>query len=65
MEKPNNRRRYYLHQRLKKYFPVNGPDKVVSITEKGLEELPEIYKNYLDELREIGYNIQYSIPIPE
>lgn len=58
----SDRRRYYLHQRLKKFFPVNGPDRQVDITETGLESLPELYQEYLKELREIGYNIQFSIP---
>lgn len=54
-------RRYYLHRRLKKYFRVNAAERRVDVTEAKIDQLPDLYKNYLEELRKQGYSIQYSI----
>lgn len=56
----SNNRRYYLHRRLKKIFPVYARKKEVCVP-ACIEGTPPLYISYLKELATAGYNIQTTI----
>lgn len=58
-----NRKRYYLHAKLKGFVSLKAKQKTVYVTEKLMEELKAIHKKYMIMLRDdYSYNIQYTIP---
>lgn len=61
-QRKRNRRRYYLHQRIKKFVQYSAYSKQLEIDEKILSQLKPKEKDYLDELNEkFGYNLQYNL----
>lgn len=54
-------RRYHLHKQVRYFCKVNTYQKQVNITEKILSELTVWQLKYLDELKEYGYNLQFTI----
>ena len=60
-----NRRRYYIHQKVKHLFPYSAHRRQIEITEDDLKTITPRQRKYLDELQHsFGYNIQYTIPQP-
>lgn len=54
-----DRRRYYLHSRIKKYYNVVALERRVDYTEG--KQTPDRIKRHIKELMTIGYNIQHTI----
>lgn len=66
MPKLTNKRRYYLHRRLKLYpVRVLAAKRIIEVTPAGAERLKEAPKaiEYIDQLRGGGYSVQITIPL--
>lgn len=58
---PEQRRRYYLHSRVRTFAPVRGKSRQVNVSQELLDSLTAKQQYYLDQLKVQGYNIQYTI----
>lgn len=57
-----NRKRYYLHHKLKGFVSLKAKQKTVFVTETIMQELRPIHLKYVMKLKdEFRYNIQYEI----
>ncbi|MCF8339208.1 MAG: hypothetical protein K9I74_14620 [Bacteroidales bacterium] len=56
-----NRRRYYLHQRIKRFTDYNARAREVKVNDRILEERTDKERQYLRELIDFGYNLQSFI----
>lgn len=66
MPKLTNKRRYYLHRRLKKYpATVLAAKRIIEVTPGNAERLNEVPKaaEYIGHLRDGGYSVQITIPL--
>lgn len=54
-------RRYYLHSKIKQFTSIIPREKQIDMTEELMDELEEPQKKYLQELRSLGYSIQYTL----
>lgn len=56
-----NKRRYYLHRKLKKYFNIQAHKRIITIPEQF--EIPALYDKYLTELKQLKYTVQLKMNI--
>jgi len=65
MKKPETNKqrnhRYYLHRRVKRFTQINAKNKQVEINDKIIESITLKQKQYLSELKILGYSLQYNI----
>lgn len=61
MEKIKDRRRWYLHTKIKKYTRMDARSRYIEVTDKLFEKLTLKQKIELDELARAGYNLQFII----
>lgn len=57
-----NRRRYYLHKRIREKYPVNVMQRTIYVQSDELNEIPEPYLSFCHELGlKKGYVVQGTI----
>ena len=57
-----NRRRYYLHRRIRERYPVNVMQRTIYVPCNELSEIPEPYNSFCSELgAKKGYVVQGTI----
>lgn len=55
-------RRYYLHQVIKKSFPVNAISREIDISPfRSFNEIPVPERYYVGQLIKLGYNVQLKL----
>lgn len=54
-------KKYYLHSKVKNFAKVKAKNREVSISYTDFENLNMKQKSYIHQLKELGYNIQYSL----
>ena len=59
--KQQRERRYYLHGMVRKFAVVKARERQVNISERIMNEVSDLQKNYLLELQRLGYGLQYTI----
>lgn len=58
----DNRRRYYLHKRIREKYPVNVMQRTIYVPSGELGEIPEPYNSFCAELgAKKGYVVQGTI----
>jgi hypothetical protein len=57
-----NKRRYYLHSKLKKVIRLNSKARTIGVTETKIDSLTVIQSKYIGELQgRFNYSVQYEI----
>lgn len=57
-----NKRRYYLHSKLKKVIRLNSKARTIGVTEAKIDSLTVIQSKYIGELQgRFNYSVQYEI----
>lgn len=60
--KKDNKRRYFLHKKIKEFCDIDTRQRQINITDGFIESLTEDQCLFLFELRDtFGYNLQYTI----